>query len=208
MVTSRIVSLVISAIGVLLLVTGGAPTAGAAPAPGAEPSVVITVEWMNTSGDARSRVPWMFDLTVELTSSTGVDVGGQCRQVVWADQQPSFLGIRFDCFDIPDGSYGVELIGVPEDESARSQCQSVEVPAAPDVTGLGCLTSFFSAGVIVDYPPASVPDGASPPTSDPTPGTDGLPVTGGPVVELLMLGLATLGAGLLLSTVGRRRMHG
>lgn len=223
---SNIVARLVAVVSVVLVVVGSAHRADAAPEPAAEPSVLITVEWMGTSGDVRARVPWMFDLTVKLTSSAGQDFGGQCRHAVWADQPSSFVGVNFDCFDIPDGSYEVELVGVPDDEVLFGPCRSVEVPQVAAGTALGCLTSFISPGIIVDYPPTSVPVLDYPPTSAPDPrpergntvdeptsadqpvDLDELPVTGGSTVGLVVLGVLTMGAGLLLSTVGRRRQLG
>lgn len=198
------------AVGLLVAVTAAAPTVTAAAVPDTAPSASISVEWMNTSGNPTSSVPWMLDLTVELTSSSGEDFGNRCQHVVWADQQPSFLGIRFDCFEIPDGEYAVRLVGVPDDESAIAPCTSIQVPPSPDAgSGLGCLTSFFSAGVTSDYPPIDdrrVPDATDEPAS---PDVDGeLPVTGRPIGWLLLVAASACLAGIVLVGARHRRPDG
>lgn len=162
------------------------------------PVLSFAIGWL-PEGDAPPPSDWLDSLTVVLVDTSDASVKVTCvvTRVIDVD-----AGRRFasgSCPDVPDGTYQLDVTGVPVDLFVRDECRIIVVYEFAG--GADCSIDVSNQALVsFDDPPVDPVLPNDPVLDGPT-----LPETGSTDSRWLVLGTLLIAVGLGMMSAGRRR---
>ncbi|MEM9038665.1 MAG: hypothetical protein AAGD33_02090 [Actinomycetota bacterium] len=162
------------------------------------PQAVGSINWVAVAGDTAS---WLTSDALALTGGpVGADLDGRC-ELVGAPSVETENDFTFSCDGLPSGTYSIDLVGVPPGHRVDlSLCPPFVIDDTIQETQAGCQIDVFTPAWIAGDAGLPPPDGSGDGDGD---GDDELPVAGGTVHLLFLLGALITGVGLLVLSAPR-----